>query len=657
MYSSIQKWLLRSTLAVSIALLGSLLYRTPWFQELEYRGLDLMFFLRGEEAPPEDIILIAIDEESYNTLQVPMHKPWPRELHAQLLERLARAGAERVIFDVIFGGPSGVQETDQRLASAFGLLPTVIGVEVAPVAGEVEREEVYLPYQSFQKTVGELSIVKKRTDKRHIRRFTPEFTDPASGIRYRSLAQAGANLRAGSPLPDENDLIWFYGPSRTIKTYSYSDALDEEFFLDEEFTGKTIFIGLALQTDTGPAQKDAFLTPFTSRGDTFGVEIHATAALNLLHSQWLQRFPFSTEALYYGIATMLIALALFALPPGYGLLLLIATIFGWSSFAYFSFTREMTFVPGITLTAIIAPVIYLIATVLSYLLARKRQRQTERAFSHYLTPEMAKEVSQNPDALNLGGETITATALFTDIADFTNISESMDAEEVVRMLNEYFSEVMDAIFETRGTLIKFIGDAVFALWGAPVPILDHEAQTVATAIKIRERVVAFNEIGKYPKLHTRFGIHSGPMVVGNLGSQRRFDYTAIGDSVNLAARLEGLNKYFGTEILISETVANKLSDAFPLCPIGKVAVKGKSQAVSISTVVPTEVSEDDRKLWEFALREFYARNWDECSDGFHALTERKSFFDTAAHLYLQQISIRRDSETSDWDGEITFDSK
>ena len=114
MYSSIQKWLLRSTLAVSIALLGSLLYRTPWFQELEYRGLDLMFFLRGEEAPPEDIILIAIDEESYNTLQVPMHKPWPRELHAQLLERLARAGAERVIFDVIFGGPSGVQETDQR---------------------------------------------------------------------------------------------------------------------------------------------------------------------------------------------------------------------------------------------------------------------------------------------------------------------------------------------------------------------------------------------------------------------------------------------------------------------------------------------------------------------------------------------------------------
>lgn len=657
MYSFFRKWLLRGTLAISIALFGSLIYQTPWFQELEYRGLDLWFFLRGPEPAPEEVILIAIDEESYDSLQVPMHRPWPRELHAQLLERLARAGAKRVVFDVIFGGPSGEEEVDERLAHAFGLLPTAIGVEVAPVAGEAEREEIYLPYGLFQETVAELSIVKKRTDKRHIRRFTPIFTNSDTGNQYRSLAQAGANLANDRQLPDDNDLIWFYGPSRTIKTYSYSDALDEEFFLDEEFTDKIIFVGLALQTDTGPAQKDAFLTPFTSRGDTFGVEIHATAALNLLHGQWIQRAPFSTEALYYGMATMLVAFLLFALPPGYGLLLLSLLIGGWSYVAFSAFTREMLFIPGITLTTIIAPIIYLIATVLSYLIARKRQRQTEEAFSHYLTPEMAKEVSQNPEALNLGGKTITATALFTDIADFTNISETMEAEEVVSMLNEYFSEVMDAIFETRGTLIKFIGDAVFALWGAPVAVADHEIQTVATAIQIRERVVQFNKTGKYPKLHTRFGIHSGPMVVGNLGSQRRFDYTAIGDSVNLAARLEGLNKYFGTEILISETVSSKLPSSFRLCPIGKVAVKGKSQAVPVATVVPSEVADEDIERWTWSLREFYAGNWEESTQGFATLQEDGSFFQTAARLYEREVEIRRASNLTDWDGEISFDSK
>ncbi|MGA1191805.1 MAG: CHASE2 domain-containing protein [Bdellovibrionota bacterium] len=657
MYSFFRKWLLRGALAISIAFFGGLIYQTPWFQELEYRGLDLWFFLRGPQSAPEDVILVAIDEESYDALQVPMHQPWPRALHAQLLERLARAGAKRVVFDVIFGGPSGDEEADERLAKAFGLLPTAIGVEVAPVAGEAEREEVYLPFAPFQEQVAELSIVKKRTDKRHIRRFTPMFVDPGTGVQYRSLAQAGANRSENSQLPDENDLIWFYGPSRTVKTYSYSDALDEEFFLDEEFTDKTVFVGLALQTDTGPAQKDAFLTPFTSRGDTFGVEIHATAALNLIHRQWIKRAPFSMEAVYYGLATMLIALLLFALPPGYGLMLLFILITGWSYTAYSALTQHLIFVPGITLAAIIAPLIYLISTILSYLIARKRQRQTEEAFSYYLAPEMAKEVSQNPEALNLGGKTITATALFTDIADFTNISELMEAEDVVRMLNEYFSEVMDAIFETRGTLIKFIGDAVFALWGAPVAVSDHEVQTVATAIQIRERVVQFNKTGKYPKLHTRFGIHSGPMVVGNLGSQKRFDYTAIGDSVNLAARLEGLNKYFGTEILLSETVSEKLPNSFRLCPIGKVAVKGKSRAIAVSTVVPPEVPEEEIELWKWALEEFYACNWDQSVEGLHSLQGRASFFETAALLYINQIEIQRSRDTTEWSGAITFDSK
>lgn len=652
-----RRWLTRLVLALLLAAFGGVLFQYPWFQGLEYQGLDFWFFLRGPEKPSEDVILVALDEESYDALSIPMNKPWPRALHAQLLERMARAGAKKVVFDVIFGGPSDDPKVDAALADALGEMPTAIGVEVAPIAGEDLKEEVYLPYAPFRATVGEIAVVKKRTDGRFIRRFTPTFWDEDGKQSYRSLAQAGADLDPTDIAPDENDLIWFYGPSRTVKTYSYVDALDEEFFLDEEFAGKIIYVGLALQTDLGPAQKDAFQTPFRSRGDTFGVEIHATAALNMIHKDWITRWSLLEEAFVYSCSIFVIGLLLFALPPGYGLIFLMLTICGWGAASFYAFSVERVFIPGITLVGILAPAMYLVSTVFSYLAARQKQKQTEEAFSYYLSPEMAKQVSQNPDALNLGGETIIATALFTDIADFTKISESMQAEEVVQMLNEYFTEVMDAIFETQGTLIKFIGDAVFAIWGAPVQMDDHEIQTVRTALAIREKVRAFNDKQRFPELFTRMGVHTGPMVVGNLGSAKRFDYTAIGDSVNLTARLEGLNKYFGTDFLFSKVVEDKLLDEFVVCPLGRVAVKGKSEVVEVSTILDDSVPEEDAQTWKEGLILFHNYEWDNSEEAFKELLKKKSYFMKSAQLYLQQIPYRKITGTEDWQGEIVFEVK
>ncbi|MCB0331131.1 MAG: CHASE2 domain-containing protein, partial [Bdellovibrionales bacterium] len=323
------RFILSRLLAASlIALFSVWLYNTLWFQELEYSGLDLWFSLRKPEKAPEDVIVIALDEESYDNLEVPMNKPWPRTLHAQLLRRLAKAGARKVVFDVIFGGPSDSEEADMELAEAFGLLPTAIGVEVIQITDEAQteaavqmdvetdKEKIFLPYAPFQKTVAELASVKKRTDGRFLRRFARTIHDDERNRDYRSLAAAGANLPEGSLLPDDNDLIWFYGPSRTVKTVPYFDALDEEWVPDAEFTDKVIYVGLALQTALGPAQKDAFRTPFPERGDTFGVEIHATAALNLIHKQWIERFPFEREALTYGASVFTLAMLMFLLPPG-----------------------------------------------------------------------------------------------------------------------------------------------------------------------------------------------------------------------------------------------------------------------------------------------------------------------------------------------------
>jgi adenylate cyclase len=206
---------------------------------------------------------------------------------------------------------------------------------------------------------------------------------------------------------------------------------------------------------------------------------------------------------------------------------------------------------------------------------------TLKAFEMYLPPQMARKVAHNHQLLSLGGELVQATAMFTDIAGFTSISEQMEAKAVSEMLNSYFSEVMDEVFLQEGTLLKFIGDAIFALWGAPLPIKDHAEKAVIAGLAINEGVKRFNSTNRFPPLPTRIGIHTGPMVVGNLGSNQRRDYTALGDSVNLASRLEGLNKYFGSTILISADTHSQLTHSYGFIFLGRVAAVGKSKYVEL----------------------------------------------------------------------------
>src|SRR6185295_10317029 len=176
-------------------------------------------------------------------------------------------------------------------------------------------------------------------------------------------------------------------------------------------------------------------------------------------------------------------------------------------------------------------------------------------FNFYLSPEMIAKIVADPSSLNLGGEEIVATALFTDVKGFTTIAESMPAPETAGLLNAYFSRITAYIFDQGGTLIKFIGDAVFAIWGAPLRMEDH-------ALKACEAALSIAEGQARERFITRIGVHTGSMLVGNLGSEQRFDYTAIGDAVNFAARLEGLNKHFGTRALVSGATLALTDGAF-----------------------------------------------------------------------------------------------
>jgi len=259
------------------------------------------------------------------------------------------------------------------------------------------------------------------------------------------------------------------------------------------------------------------------------------------------------------------------------------------------------FLAGAATVIGILPAIVLVSALVSYVSARRAELSLRSAFSLYVSPDMVPKLQQEGGALKLGGEKMWLTAIFTDIADFTSISEDMPAERTSEMLNAYFTEVMEVVFKNQGTLLKFIGDAIFAIWGAPIKIQNHAELALQTALAIQREVEKFNASQRFPALKTRVGVHTGPMLVGNLGSSRRFDYTAIGDSVNLASRIEGLNKYFGTTILFSEATRKDAGGFAGAVSIASVRVKGRKEAVQLYTMFDPPLPADSLAEWNGAL--------------------------------------------------------
>ena len=360
----------RILIALLIALLSGALYQLPWFYNLELTALDLWFQIRGPLTPPKDVVLIAMDEASYDELGLSMNKAWPRSVHADLLDRLAKAKARKVVFDVVFLGPSDDLNADNKLASSFAKVPTAIGVDAGLAPGNEEIEEVYLPYKPFAEAVSELALVGRPEDKGYIRRFKYKRSNLTEG--YRSLAEAGAELPSTADKPDANDFVNHYGPAGTIRTYSYADVLAPDFLPDSEFEDKVIYVGLILRTELGPAQKDSFLTPYQSKGRTFGVEIHAASAANLMATSWISRYSWFDETIGISGITFILSLLLLYTSPGLGLVCLLIATGAWITASYYSFLSHQ-FIPGASLFTVFAPLTYLLSTTVSYLTARKKQ--------------------------------------------------------------------------------------------------------------------------------------------------------------------------------------------------------------------------------------------------------------------------------------------
>ncbi len=553
--------------------------------------------------PDPDIVIVDIDEASIAAMQdVAGSWPWPRAVHGELVQGIERQQPAAIVFDILFSEPDRYRpESDQIFNDVLHDLHNVYfpmlqlegkqstGVPLAELAkitdvphradADQNARAILLPPQAIAPSSWRVGLVNLTEDKDGIARRYDVRRD-IGGWQLESLpARVMRDLNI--PTPDQEHIILHWrGGQPAFKHISYSalyaDQSRQKPLRDtHELSGKIVVIG-----SSATGLHDIRATPISDL--YWGTEILATAIDDLKNHRYVTAAPAYFAPL---IALLLIALQLplfanrlDAFKIGGALL---AVSIGLLGAQYFAMTRLMS-------VAMFTPLLfgwlfYFSAALSEYLREKESRKQTVRIFNRFLDPRVVDSlVAQGETAQSLRSQARDITVLFSDIRGFTTMSESHTPEQIVALLNRYFSLQVEIIFRHGGTLDKFIGDAIMAFWGAPQDDPQHAAHAVAAAIEMEQCLLKFKqELGDEGKdFDVGIGIHSGKAVVGFIGSEERLDYTAIGDTVNLSSRIEGLTKGVARILVSSDTVA-RCGGAFDFTPVGSYKVKGRLQEVEL----------------------------------------------------------------------------
>jgi len=658
----------RTRSAILLALIPGLLgialtYFGPAINLERRSGLDTLFSLRGVRTPPPEVCVVAIDDDSYDVIERDKSLAWPRALHAELIRTLRQEGAKAVAFDVLFLDPGADTDVDAAFASALAdTANVVLGASVVITEDPLfNQSQIQEPYEPFANAAAAIADVNLPTDTDGVIRYAW----PAREGGGPGLALAAYELATGdiSQRTSDTRFIDYYGPARTIKTVSIYQALDPKKYLPPGFfKDKIVFVGASQDAAPGLAPKDAFLTPFRGR-TTFGVEIHAALAANFLEHRRIKILDRRLEFALLLLLPLVASLTFMVLRPLAGGAAFVLMLAGPWVMAYIAFTQSNLWLPVVIPSMVQLPVSYGLSLIWYYLTTVRDREKIKRAFGLYLSPEMIRRIAQDPDAVNLGGQELVGTAVFTDIKGFTSIAEGMSAPDTAAMLNAYFSDATRHVFDAGGTLIKYIGDAVFAIWGAPIRRDDHATQACIAALALaRAQEAVGPDAGPVASLVTRIGVHTGPMLVGNLGSAQRFDYTAIGDAVNLASRIEGLNKAFGTLALASGEAIAATDGRFITRSLGRARVVGRTEPVVLHELIATrdETGRSDAALLDAfaaARAEFEAGRFEQAAAGFRAALALTSGKDGPSAFFLRYAERLAAAPPESWDGVVVFESK
>lgn len=570
--------------------------------------------MRGTREISDGIVIVEIGDDTFNSLNE--RWPFPRDYHAHLIENLEKAGAKQIIFDIEFTEKTN-PASDELLARTAGKYKNIIlaGKLIKTVYANSTREQLLAPinlitqrgvewgtvnisadadgfvrkYELFQRkgkeiklSIGVLSLVKtywlEKLDE-EVKNFSGYF-------------RIGGNLIP--KVTSKSTLINYYGPAGTFERYDFADVIDDSTFtiptldLDlyyankDSLKNKIVLVGL-----TSVEFHDTHHTPFFSKDKQLmpGVEIHANFIEMALRQDYLREFSYIKFLIIFFILSFLLFFMNLYIKPTFSIIINFLLLVGYLGYSYYLFVQKSLLIPTLEIPVLIV-VIYIAGLIFQYLKTLQERKFIKHAFGHYIAPELVDELLQDPKKLEYGGEQKELTVLYSDIVSFTPYTESHAPKETVDILREYLTEMVEVITTNKGTLDKFVGDEIVALFGAPVYLEDHAYWGCKAALEMRQRINELKEKWKAEKkdpFEIGIGLNSGVMTVGNLGSEQIFDYTAIGDNMNAGARIEALTRDYKTKnnIIISESTYQMAQENIIANLIDEVKVKGKTKKITI----------------------------------------------------------------------------
>lgn len=684
---------------------------------LDYRYKNFM----PQRMPSKDIVFVDIDDQSLNSLNDRLGRwPWSREVTSNAIEYIEQGNPKIILMDILYSeNDKKNPDKDDFLAKTISNYKNVsfalsfenfegnkadrLPASQVPFSIDIKNYQpksnnYFLsytkPFSPLWESLSHVHVVNTTKDSDGLFRFAPLFFEYNSEV-FPSLTFKAVSQFVNNPtyliedhqlLLFENDVIkyripldenfnlklHFYPHKNLFKTIKfdkiYQDSLsvlqgeisDPEAHLKklkEDFENKIVLIG-----GSATGLQDLKVTNIDK--DFPGVLLHGTAISNILNNNYLKTIPVHSKYLIALLFMIVIYLSFIFLNN-----VIVKNIFpllvmgGYIYFSFILFQNSEMDLP------IATPLIF---GFLSYgdgilyltLVEAKQKKKIMGTLSKYLSPQVTSQlIEKGIDPTAEVGHKQELTILFSDIRGFTTLSETIKPEQVVEMLNFYLARMTDVVFNNQGTLDKFIGDAVMAFWGAPVDDSKHALNAVISALSMKFKLKEINKhfLSKYNmEFKIGIGVNTGNVIVGNIGSNKRLDYTVIGDNVNLASRLEGLTKNYGIEILIGEATFSSIKDSIFCRPIDWVLVKGKKEATSIyePIVLKSKITEKDQKLYDTYSKglDFYrSAKFHEAKICFEELIQK--FQDPPSKVMLDRCCHLIENPPSHWTGVYTFSSK
>jgi len=706
----IARFFTAGVLGFSIACLAIVIHQTGWIEVAELKTLDYRFrhYADRKEAHP-DIVLVTVDEKS---LEVIGRWPWHRDLHGYAVDFLKVAGAKAIVFDILFlEADQNDPEFDDVFARSIEqagnvFLPTLFqGEDIVPSSDLMDKASmpvdrrvplhesrsythpgIKIPIPALARSAKGLGFINLTPDRDGTTRRVPlmgrmKNTDfPVLAVAVAKTMGQVSRLSVDSEsfhlgnttvplMPDGRLLINWHGSleDQTYKTYSMGAVVQSALRMHRgeppliqpnAFKDKIVFVAT-----NAAGTYDLRVTPLSSA--TPGVLIHMAMLDDLLQGRFIKTAPPWAVGITAIILCLITAWSLTLIRSQ---LFKIAAVLAVAAFYYVAviigFAQAQWWIEMVLPLGAQGVTFATIATVEYFTEGRKR-RQLRSIFDKYMSTEVVDEILLHPEAIVLGGEEREVTVLFSDVAGFTGISEQLTPEALVQLLNRYLSAMTTMIRTNRGNVNKYLGDGIMAMFGAPLKESNHATLACLAALAMHAQLERLRDawiVEGYPRIAARIGISTGPLVVGNVGSVERMEYTVIGDTVNLASRLEGANKFYNTHILIGPRTYELTKGEIEARPIDLLRVKGRKEPV-IAYELLGKAGEIDSHRQELlatygeGFAAYRARQFARASECFHCVLSQDPN-DAPAAIFLDRTqNYLQEPPPVDWDGVFDLKSK